>query len=339
MSENNNLKERPKETETEIDETGAFIRQPNRFTTPFGDSDTALKAESGRYRLIWAKGCHWSNRASIVRELLGLQEAISINLVGRSRENYKYGWEFVYDEDHRDPVLGVQFLSELYANADPEYRGRCTVPSLVDVTTRKVVNNDYHRLTNYLERDFRPFQKKDAPELYPVEFREDIDRLNDWLFPNLNNATYRMMFAQSLSAYQAAFNDFYNTLDILEERLERNRFLFGDYVTDSDVRVFVTLARFDTHYYRYLGPLKKRVADYKNVWAYVRDLYAIPAFKNNTYFKDIAAGHGDKTQLFVDFNTRFVDQLDFAGIWSEPQDRFKLSSDPGHRLRIDIQNS
>lgn len=338
MSENQekNFRERPKETINEIDVTGAFIRQPNHFTTPFGEDENDLHAEAGRYRLIWAKGCHWSNRASIVRELLGLQDVISINLVGHSEENHKYGWEFVYDEGNRDPVLGVQFLSELYANADSDYNGRCTVPSLVDITTKKVVNNNYHRLTNYLEKEFKPFQKKDAPELYPEELRDDIDRLNDWLFPNVNNATYRMMFAQSLTAYHAAFDDFYHALDLLEERLETNRFLFGDYVTDSEVRVFVTLARFDTHYYRNLGPLKKRIVNYKNLWGYVRDLYAVPAFKHNTYFRDIAKGDGDTSQLFVDFNTRFADKIDYENIWSQPQDRFKLSKDPEHRLRKQV---
>lgn len=214
-NEGTNKKLRPKEIENEIDERGAFIRQKNHFVTPFGEGEKDLKAEIGRYRLIWAKGCHWSNRASIVRELLGLEEAIGINLVGHSKENAAYGWEFVYNEDRKDPVLQIQFLSEAYYNADPDYTGRCTVPALVDVTTKKVVNNDYHRLTNYLETAFRPFQKENAPDLYPVELREEIDAFNDWLFPNVNNATYRMMFAQSLIAYEGAFEDFYHALDTM----------------------------------------------------------------------------------------------------------------------------
>ena len=324
---------RPKEIENEIDERGAFIRQPNHFTTPFGEAEGELKAESGRYRLFWAKGCHWSNRASIVRELLGLEEAIEINLVGHSKENSAYGWEFVYNEDRKDPVLKAQFLSEFYYNADPDYKGRCTVPALVDVTTKKVVNNDYHRLTNYFETAFRPFQAVDAPDLYPVELRSEIDAYNDWLFPNVNNATYRMMFAQSITAYEEAFDDFYRALDQIEERLSASRFLFGDYVTDSDVRLFVTLARFDTHYYRNLGPIKRRVVDYENIWGYLRDLYVIPAFRNNTYFRDIAASRSDNKSLFQDFNSRFVDQIDYEGIWSAPQNRKQLSKTPEEKFK------
>ncbi|MDF2888835.1 MAG: putative glutathione S-transferase [Lacrimispora sp.] len=324
---------RPKEIENEIDERGAFIRQPNHFTTPFGESEGELKAEIGRYRLFWAKGCHWSNRASIVRELLGLEEAIGINLVGHSKENSAYGWEFVYNEDRKDPVLKAQFLSEFYYNADPDYKGRCTVPALVDITTKKVVNNDYHRLTNYFETAFRPFQAVDAPDLYPVELRSEIDAYNDWLFPNVNNATYRMMFAQSITAYEEAFDDFYRALDQIEERLSASRFLFGDYVTDSDVRLFVTLARFDTHYYRNLGPIKRRVVDYENIWGYLRDLYVIPAFRNNTYFRDIAASRSDNKSLFQDFNSRFVDQIDYEGIWSAPQNRKQLSKTPEEKFK------
>ena len=140
-----------------------------------------------------------------------------------------------------------------------------------------------------------------------------------------------MAFCQSLEAYQEAFEDFYNAMDLLEERLSKNRFLFGDYVTDSDVRFFVTLARFDTHYYRNLGPIKHRVVDYENIWAYCRDLYEIPAFKNNTYFKDFSRESG-KNQLFASFNARFADQIDYEAFWSTPQNRKALSKTPEEKF-------
>lgn len=333
------LKIRPVETKTEIDERGAFQRQPNRFTTPFGDGTGQLKAEKGKYRLFWARGCHWSNRASIVRELLGLEDVISVNQVSHTEdpERRKYGWEFAYDEDFRDPETGAEFLAEFYYRADPDYTGRSTVPALVDLDTYTVANNDYHRLTNYFETAFKPFHKEGAPNLYPEELREDIDNLNDnVLFPFINNGVYRMMFAQSLVAYEEAFDDFFTTLDVLEKRLATNRFLFGDYVTDSDVRFFVTLARFDTHYYRNLGPIKKRISEYENIWGYARDLYEIPAFRNNTYFHDIARGWDTKKEkLFVDFNSRFADEIDFDAIWSTPQKRKYFSKTPDQKFLVD----
>ncbi|MPM49191.1 hypothetical protein SDC9_95919 [bioreactor metagenome] len=200
-----------------------------------------------------------------------------------------------------------------------------------------MVNNDYHRLTNYFEVQFRPFQRKDAPDLYPAALRAEIDALNEWLFPNVNNATYRMMFAQSLTAYNEAFEDFYSALDTLEQRLADRRFLFGDYVTDSDVRLFVTLARFDTRYFQYLGPIKRPVSEYPSLWAYARDLYQIPAFRNNTYLRDIAQTPGDKKATFARYTTRFADDIDYDAIWSAPQDRARLSKTPGEPFRRHTQ--
>lgn len=332
MSNSDAVKPRPKEIENEIDEKGAFVRQKNYFDKPFGAGEDKIPVEAGRYRLIWAKGCNWSNRASIVRELLGL-DAVSVNLVGREKREVDYGWEFVFDPENTDPVLGVQFLSELYFNGDPDYKGRATVPAVVDIKTKKVVNNDYHKLTNYFEVEFAPFHRPGAPDLYPEQLRKDIDELNVWLFHNINNGVYKAVFAQSIEAYNEAFNQFYKGMDELEKRLETNRFLFGDYVTDSDVRLFVTLARFDIFYYKNFGPVRNRVVDFKNLWAYAKDLYEIPAFKNNTYLRDIAERHGNTSTIFIDYNTRFWNQIDFKALWEEPHGREHLSKDPTHKFR------
>lgn len=170
------IRVRPQEVVSEIDENGYFVRQPNHFTEGFGEGKNPV--EKGRYHLVWAKLCHWSNRASIVRELLGLEDAISVNMVDHAKHEKNLGWEFVYDKEHIDPVLGIQFLSEAYYKADDDYTGRTTVPALIDTKTGKVVNNDYTWLTNYFEVDFKPFHKKGAPDLYPEELRKDIDEMN-----------------------------------------------------------------------------------------------------------------------------------------------------------------
>ena len=169
------IRVRPQEVVSEIDENGYFVRQPNHFTEGFGEGKNPV--EKGRYHLVWAKLCHWSNRASIVRELLGLEDAISVNMVDHAKHEKNLGWEFVYDKDHIDPVLGIQFLSEAYYKADDDYTGRTTVPALIDTKTGKVVNNDYTWLTNYFEVDFKPFHKKGAPDLYQEELRKDIDEI------------------------------------------------------------------------------------------------------------------------------------------------------------------
>ena len=223
---------RPNETISEIDETGAFIRQPNAFIQPFGDKEGNLKAEADRYAIYWAVGCNWSNRPVIVRDLLGLQNVIQDQLVTRSGQTNVYGHGFGDKPEHRDPITGAYFLSEFYKRAKPDFTGRATTPTLVDIVEKKAVNNDYHRLTNYLEVQFRPFQPADAPDLYPKKFRKEIDEFNDWLFPHINNGHYRMAFCQSPEAYDEAYEDFYDSLEKLDKRLETNRFLFGDYITD-----------------------------------------------------------------------------------------------------------
>lgn len=323
---------RPRETNVEIDETGAFIRQPNAFTQPFGDEEGDLKAEAGRYSIYWAVGCNWSNRPVIVRDLLGLQNVISDQLTTHSGETNKYGHGFANSPGHKDPATGAYFLSEFYKRANPDFKGRATTPTFVDIIEKKAVNNDYHRLTNYLEVQFRPFQPADAPDLYPKKFRKEIDEFNDWLFPHINNAHYRMAFCQSVQAYQEAYDDFYESLDKLEKRLETNRFLFGDYITDSDVRAFVTLVRWDVSYYRSIGPTRRPIADYKNIWGYLRELNAIPAFHNNSNPQKLALerkpGSDQKDKLFRDFNSRILSQVNFDELWADDGARKHLSKTP-----------
>ncbi len=324
------VKPRPNETISEIDETGAFIRQPNSFIQKFGDKEGDLKAEAGRYAIYWAVGCNWSNRPVIVRDLLGLQGVIKDHLVTPSGKTNKYGHGFGDQPGHKDPLTGADFLSEFYKRAKPDYTGRATTPTLVDIIEKKAVNNDYHRLTNYLEVQFRPFQAEDAPDLYPKQFRKEIDEFNDWLFPHVNNGHYRMAFCQSPEAYDEAYEDFYESLDKLEKRLETNRFLFGDYITDSDVRAYVTLVRWDVGYYRNIGPVKKPIKDYKNIWGYLRELNAIPAFHNNSNARTLALNGlpKDNKKLFKSYNERILTKVDFDKLWADDGERRKLSRTP-----------
>ena len=321
---------RPAETRNELDERGAFVRQPNSFIVPFGSKEGEFRAEAGRYAIYWAEGCNWSNRPVIARDLLGLQDVISDTKTTHSGETNVYGHGFGDQPNHQDQATGAYFLSEFYKRANPDYKGRATTPTFVDIIEKKAVNNDYHRLSNYIEVQFRPFQPADAPDLYPKKFRDVIDEFNDWLFPHVNNGHYRMAFCSSIEAYQEAYDDFYASLDKLEERLATNRFLFGDYVTDADIRLYVTLVRWDTGYYRNIGPTKRRIVDYPNLWGYVRDLYAIPAFAKTTFFpKKPQAEDG---RLFRDFNSRLAWQIDFVKLYQTDGERAKLSRTPEEKF-------
>lgn len=333
------IRVRPKETVSEIDKNGYFRRQPNHFTTPFGDGENDLKAEGNkRYRLVWAKLCHWSNRAAIVRELEGLEDQISVNMVEHAPHEKNLGWEYVYNENNIDPVLGDQFLSEAYYRADDDYQGRTTVPALIDTTTGKVVNNDYNWLTTYFEVNFRPWHKKGAPELYPVELREEIDKMNLWLFDNINNAVYRSSFSRSNEGHFDGVNTFYAAMDRLEKWLETNRFLFGDYVTDSDIRLYVTLARLDIRYTAQLGETKRPLYTYKNLWGYAKELWEIPAFAHHTDFAAIIRqgrieGEEDGFRASTHYDLA-LPKIDWDAQWKVSTERAYLSSDPTHPIYL-----
>lgn len=333
------IRVRPKETVSEIDKNGYFRRQPNHFTTLFGDGENDLKAEGNkRYRLVWAKLCHWSNRAAIVRELEGLEDQISVNMVEHAPHEKNLGWEYVYNENNIDPVLGDQFLSEAYYRADDDYQGRTTVPALIDTTTGKVVNNDYNWLTTYFEVNFRPWHKKGVPELYPVELREEIDKMNLWLFDNINNAVYRSSFSRSNEGHFDGVNTFYAAMDRLEKRLETNRFLFGDYVTDSDIRLYVTLARLDIRYTAQLGETKRPLYTYKNLWGYAKELWEIPAFAHHTDFAAIIRqgrieGEEDGFRASTHYDLA-LPKIDWDAQWKVSTERAYLSSDPTHPIYL-----
>lgn len=271
----------------EVAADGSFRRQKNRFTTPFGDGEGDLPVEAGRYRILWAPVCPWAHRSIIVRSLLGLEDVISVGTLDPIRPENPNDWAFTLDERNVDPVLGYHFLSEAYLKADPSYQGRFTVPAVVDLKSGGVVNNDYFNLTRYWETAWKKYHKAGAPDLYPEGLREEIDALNEILFHEINNGVYKIGFARSQSAYEENYRLVFNRLDWLEERLSHSRYLFGNSITESDVRLYVTLARFDIAYFNGFLANEKMLKDFPNLWGYARDLYSIPGFGDTTDFDAI----------------------------------------------------
>lgn len=264
----------------EISDGGRFVRQPNRFTERIEEGGEH-PPEPGRYRLYASYACPWAHRSLIVRELLGLQEAVGVTIVDPIRD--EKGWRI----PGGDPVTGVEYLSELYLASDPGYQGRYTVPCVWDVTAGRLVTNDYPQITLTLETAFAPWHAEGAPDLYPAALRGEIDALNEVIFDGLNNGVYRAGFATSQEAYDEAVTKVFDTLDLLEERLATRRHLHGDALTESDVRLYPTLARFDAVYHSHFKCAVRRLTDYPVLWAYARRLYAIPAFRDTTDFDHI----------------------------------------------------
>jgi len=323
----------PKLAVPEISKDGSFKRQTNSFTTPFGRGTEKLPVEAGRYRLIWCHACPWSHRAVIVRELLGLQEAISLGTVSPMRPDVpRIDWEFALDKDGVDPVLGIRYLSEIYTKTDPSYTGRPTVPAFIDVKKQEVVNNDYPKLTTYFETDWAPFHKKEAPDLYPELIRADIDALNAIIFNEVNNGVYKCGFAQSQEAYEEAFDTLFARLDDLEERLATRRFLFGDFITEADVRLYVTLARFDAAYYIAFKTNRHRLVDFPNLWGYARDLYETPGFGNTTDFDKIKRHYLLSKKISSGDQHSILPKGPDLSVWNTPHNRQHLSNSEGKFL-------
>ena len=308
----------------EISKTGAFVRQNNRFTTAFGGKAGELPVESDHYRLLWTPICPWAHRAVIVRSLLGLEDVISLGTANPVRTDN--GWEFTLDEGGVDPVLGIHNLPEIYEETDPSYTGRATVPTIVDVKKRKVVNNDYFHLTNYLEVEFKEFHREGAPDLYPVELRTDIDEFNDIIFNEVNNGVYKAGFAHSQSEYEKAYDVLFKRLDRLEEHLSKQRYLFGDKITDSDIRLYVTLVRFDIAYYLVFKVNRNRLIDFPNLWGYARDLYQTPGFGDTTNFDAIKKGY--QLGNVEDNPYQILAKGPDLSIWNDSHNRKELS----HRI-------
>ncbi|MDG4837312.1 glutathione S-transferase C-terminal domain-containing protein [Micromonospora sp. WMMD967] len=275
---------------------GAFVRQPNRFTgrvtadstSPPGggpDEQDRWPLEAGRYRLIWCRACPWAHRARIVRGLLGLDDAISLGTVDPIRD--ERGWAFALDPDGFDPVLGVSFLSEAYLATDPDYTGRVTVPALVDTLTGRVVTNDYPQLTLDFSTEWRSLHAPNAPDLYPVEMRPEMDALMAEIHTDVNNGVYRCGFATSQEAYDEAFRALFARLDVLSERLAGQRYLMGDAITEADVRLFTTLVRFDAAYHGHFKCNRSKLTEMPVLWAYARDLFQTPGFGETVDFDHI----------------------------------------------------
>nr|WP_075619237.1 glutathione S-transferase C-terminal domain-containing protein [Paenisporosarcina indica] len=279
---------RTSKTSTEITADGSFNRQINAFTTPFGNNPGELPIEAGRYRLLWSAACPWAHRSVIVRRVLGLDHVISLGTASPMRPRLPHvDWEFSLDEKGVDPVLGIRYMSEIYKKADPDYLGRPTVPVMVDTKLQKAVNNDYLKLTNHFETAWAPFHKEHAPDLYPERLRQEIDKLNNLIFNEVNNGVYKCGFAKSQEAYEEAYDTLFNRLDELEIRLSKQRFLFGDFITDSDVRLFTTLVRFDAAYFSAFNTNRNLIREFPSLWGYARDLYQTPGFGDTTDFDAI----------------------------------------------------
>ena len=262
-------------------QNGRFVRPRTRYhnwVTPDGspgpEGEGGFPAEAGRYHLYVSPACPWAHRTIIFRRLKELEGVISMSTV--SWHMGDQGWDFDRSKGSSgDELNGKSKLSEIYVLADPKYTGRVSVPVLWDKKRRTIVNNESSEIIRMFNSAFDAFTNN-RTDYYPAELRAEIDRVNEIVYTMVNNGVYRTGFAVSQDAYEEAFRALFKTLDELERRLSRHRYLAGNRVTEADWRLFTTLIRFDAVYVGHFKCNLRRIADYPNLSNYLRDLYQVP---------------------------------------------------------------
>ncbi|HJP31378.1 MAG TPA: glutathione S-transferase family protein [Candidatus Latescibacteria bacterium] len=291
---------------------GEFVRPEDTFREWIAAGEAAASAGAARYHLYVSLACPWAHRTIITRKLRGLEDVIPMTVVDPVRDDR--GWRFGEGEGFEpDPNEGFRFLSEAYQLTDPAPNRRVTVPVLWDRTRRRIVNNsedDICRMFN----DVFPSPLQGAIDLFPQDLHAEATDLNGLIYEDVNNGVYRAGFAGTQAAYERCVMRLFRALDQLEERLSNTRYLLGNHLTESDLRLFCTLIRFDAVYYLHFKCNVRRIVDYPNLWGFTRDIYQLPGVADTVNLNHI------KQHYYVthpDINpTRIVPvgpELDFAG--------------------------
>ncbi|MFI2376869.1 glutathione S-transferase family protein [Streptomyces sp. NPDC018964] len=288
------------------------------------DGRDGWPVEAGRYRLVVSRACPWASRALVSRRLLGLEEALSLAVADPVQDDRS--WRFTLDPDGRDPVLGIRYLSEAYDRREAGHPGGVSVPAVVDVRSGALVTNDYQQITLDLATEWTALHREGAPDLYPRALREEIDAVTADVFQDVNNGVYRAGFATDQEEYEAACTALFRRLELLAGRLERQRYLVGDTITEADIRLFTTLVRFDAVYHGHFKCNRWKLTENRVLWAYARDLYQTPGFGDTVDFDHIKRHY---YRVHTGINPSGIVPLgpDLSG-WTAPHHRAELGGRP-----------
>ncbi|MEL7204846.1 MAG: glutathione S-transferase family protein [Pseudomonadota bacterium] len=264
---------------------GKFVRSTSKFRnwiTPDGD----FPAEPGRYHLYVSYACPWAHRTLIFREIKELRDLITVSVV--HPDMLSDGWTFASDYPGAtgDTLYNLPFLRDIYTKADPKISGRVTVPILWDKTAETIVSNESSEIIRMFNSAFNEVTGN-TDDFWPEEMRDAIEEVNSRIYDTLNNGVYRSGFATSQAAYDEAVTQLFGTMDWLENRLSKNRYLMGDRITEADWRLVPTLFRFDPVYHLHFKCNRKRLIDYPHLWAYTRALYQWPGVAKTVNFDHI----------------------------------------------------
>lgn len=261
----------------QITADGAFARQPTGFRAEIGSGPAALHpAEPGRYHLYVSLACPWAHRTLIVRALKGLEEVISVDVVHPHLTDKGWSFDTGFPGATGDTVAARRFLREAYLAADPRFNGIVTVPVLWDKRLGTIVNNESAEIIRLLNSGFQAWARHPEVDLCPAHLRSAIDETNAWVYADINNGVYRSGFAQSQPAHEAAVERLFAALDRAEAILMRQDFLCGDVLTEADIRLFVTLIRFDSVYHTHFKCNRRTVLQSQALTRHMAHIHRLP---------------------------------------------------------------
>ncbi|EAR61023.1 glutathione S-transferase family protein [Neptuniibacter caesariensis] len=258
---------------------GEFVRSEAQFRnwiTADGSAgqtgDAGFQAEAGRYHLYVSLACPWAHRTLIVRELKGLTDMISVDVVDPLM--LEQGWALSGDfaAATGDSLFGYSYLHQIYTRDQPDYTGRVTVPVLWDKKLNRIVSNESSEIIRMFNTAFDHLGAREG-SFYPQALQTDIDSVNSWIYDKVNNGVYRAGFATSQEAYTKAVTSLFDSLDRIEAILSSNRYLIGEHFTEADIRLFTTLVRFDPVYVTHFKCDLRRISDYPAISGYLREIY------------------------------------------------------------------
>ena len=312
-------------TTTQATDTDGYERDTRYLSVRItADGAQGWPVEPGRYRLVVSRACPWANRAIIVRRLLGLEPVLSMGIAGPTHD--QRSWSFDLDPGGVDPVLGIERLKEAFEAAVPGYDKGITVPAIVDIPTGAVVTNDFAQITLDLSTEWTEHHREGAPALYPADRRDEIDEVAELVYTDVNDGVYRAGFAGTQRSYDRAYRRLFDRLDWLSARLARQRYLVGDTITEADVRLFTTLARFDPVYHGHFKCNRHKLTEMPVLWAYARDLFQTPGFGDTIDFDHIKR-HYYQVQTDVNPTGIVPDGPELSG-WLQAHGREQLGGRP-----------
>jgi putative glutathione S-transferase len=308
LQSNNSINAESSQKEPEIpklaNQDGQFRHTASAFRSFISsDPNSEFPAEKDRYVVYINRGCPWAHRVNIVLHLKGLTSIIPI--IVTDCQLVPNGWSFTGNDGSAtaDPLYGFKHLRELYLKADPEYTGRYTVPCLWDKKKETVVNNESSEVLRMLSTEFDAFvpenRRESARPLFPKSLQKEIEDMNEWVYNNVNSGVYKTGFATTQAAYEENLHALFASLDRLEKHLEQpghSPFLFGQHITEADIRLFTTLIRFDVAYVTiFKCNLKMIRYDYPRLHDWLRKVYWDEgeesnggAFQKTTYFDTVS---------------------------------------------------